>query len=222
MNWFKNNLSGIKIMGKELSFYDVDFSCPWDLLKIQKDLLKKYLKEKKYSGKNITINGKVYIGQNVTIKENVVINGPTYIGDNSFIGNNTIIRKYSNIGKNALIGANCEIKYSLLGEDVHLHANYVGNSIIGKGGRIGAGTITANTRIDREDVNSFLKKKIDTGCEKLGAILGDNVKTGVNCSLMPGILIGKNCVIGPHSLVLKNIDPNILFYSKFEQIKKER
>ncbi len=226
-NWLKENFSEIKIMNKELSsFKEEDLEYPWDLLKLQKKILNKYLKEKRGNSlkiaENVIIKGKVFIGDNVTIKENVVINGPSYIGDNSFIGNNCVIRKYSNIGQDALIGANCEIKASLLQKDVHLHSNYIGDSIIGKGGRIGAGTITANTRIDREKINSFLDKKIETSFNKLGSIIGENVRIGINSSLMPGILIGKNSVIGPHALVLKNIEKESVFYSKFEQIKKER
>ena len=44
-------------------------------------------------------------------------------------------------------------------------------------------------------------KLIDTGREKLGCVLGDNVKTGINVSLMPGTLIESNYQIKPGSFV---------------------
>lgn len=36
--------------------------------------------------------------------------------------------------------------------------------------------------------------------------MGENSKTGINCSLMPGILIGPDCLIGPGSVVFKNVE----------------
>ena len=223
--WPIKNISSFCIMGKPLSSYkemdDFDLKYSWDLLKVKKELFDKYLEKKISSsakiGQNVIIKGKVYIGKNVEIKENVVINGPAYIGDNSMIGNNSLVREYSNIENNALVGFNCEIKNSILQEDVHLHSNYIGDSIIGMGVRIGGGTITANTRIDRKDVHSYvLDQKVDTKLKQLGSVIGDNVKIGINCSLMPGILIGNNSFIGPHSLVLKNIEDSMVFYNKQE------
>ena len=221
--WPIKNISSFCVMGKTLSSYGEKdgfvLKFPWDLLRIKKELFNKYLEDKisdsaKICG-NVIIKGKVYIGENVEIKENVVINGPVYIGDDSIIGNNSFIREYSNIESDALIGSNCEIKNSILQKDVHLHMNYIGDSIIGNGARIGGGTITANTRMDRKEVGSYaLDQKVKTGFKKLGSIIGDNVKIGIHCSLMPGILIGSNVAIGPQSLVMKNIEDDFIFYKK--------
>jgi len=228
--WPIKNASSFRVMGKPLSSYEeikvFDLRYPWDLLKVKKELFDKYLKSEISSTakicENVIIKGKVYIGKNVEIKENVVINGSSYIGDNSIIGNNSIIREYSNIENNVLVGSNCEIKNSIIQEDVHLHSNYIGDSIIGKGARIGAGTITANTRIDRGEVNSYFQnKKTNTKLKKLGSIIGDNVKIGINCSLMPGTLIGNDVLIGPHSLVVKTIAEKTFFYTKNQETKKE-
>ena len=228
--WPIKNTSSFLIMGKSLSLYEEkdNFSLeyPWDLLRIKKELFDKYLEKKISSSakicENVIIKGKVYIGENVEIKENVVINGPVYIGDNSIIGNNSLIREYSNIESNALIGFGCEIKNSILQENVHLHSNYIGDSIVGKNVKVGGGTITANTRIDRKEVSSFiLKQRVNTGFKKLGSIIGDDVKIGVHCSLMPGILIGSNSLVGPHSLVMRNIEENIVFYIEKKEIKEK-
>ena len=228
--WPIKNISSFLIMGKSLSLYeekdDFNLEYPWDLLKIKKELFDKYLENKISSSakicENVIIKGKVYIGENVEIKENVVINGPVYIGDNSIIGNNSLIREYSNIESNALIGFNCEVKNSILQRNVHLHSNYVGDSIMGEGVSIGGGTITANTRIDRKEVSSYVSsQRINTGLKKLGSIIGNNVKTGAHCSLMPGVLIGSNSLIGPHSLVMKTIEEDTVFYTEKKEIKKK-
>jgi len=48
---------------------------------------------------------------------------------------------------------------------------------------------------------------IDTGRDKLGAIIGDNSKTGINASVMPGIKIGPNSIVGSHACLTKDLEP---------------
>ncbi len=192
-----------------------------------KPLIDKYLKsqiaESAKISKNVIIEGKVHIGENTKILENAVIKGPCYVGDNCIIGNNALVREYTNLEDNVMIGANAEVTRCIFQKDVHIHSGYFGDSIFGKGCRVGAGTVTANVRIDREEVKSVVKgEKIGTGLNSLGVIMGENSKTGINCSFMPGILIGSNCVVGPKSVVSENIGDNTVFYSEFKGIKKKK
>jgi len=173
---------------------------PWDLLSVNKLLMDKYLRDKPQ------------IGKNVKIFEGAVIKGPCYIGDNCVIGNNSLIREYTNLENNVLIGALAEVTRSIFQEGVHTHSGYFGDSIFGNGCRLGAGTITANVRIDRGEIKSRVKEeKIGTSLDSLGCIMGENTKTGIHCSLMPGVLIGSNCQIGPNSIVFENIEDNKTF-----------
>lgn len=193
------------------------FKYPWHLFEVTKCLMDKYL-EKKIAksakiSKNVIIEGKVFIGENCKIFENVVIKGPCYIGDNCVIGNNSIIRDYANIEHKGLIGALTEVARCIFQEDVHTHSGYFGDSIFSKGCRVGAGTITANVRIDRGEIKSVIKgEKIRTGLDSLGVIMGENSKTGIHCSLMPGLLIGSNCLVGPSLVVFKNIQDGEKFF----------
>jgi len=71
-------------------------------------------------------------------------------------------------------------------------------------------------------VQSVVKEKpIDTQRKKFGAVLGKGVKTGINVSIMPGVLIGQNSIIGPHSLARENIKDNQIFYTKFQKVSKK-
>jgi len=198
---------------------------PWDLFRTNKLLMDKFLrteiKKSAQISKNVVIEGNVYIGENTKIFEGAVIKGPCYIGDNCIVGNNTLIREYSNLENNVLIGALTEVTRSIFQEDVHIHSGYVGDSILGKGCRLGAGNITANVRIDRGEIKSVVKgEKIGTGLDSLGCIMGENTKSGIHCSLMPGVLIGCDCLIGPNSLIFGNIEDNTNFYTEFKGIKK--
>jgi bifunctional UDP-N-acetylglucosamine pyrophosphorylase/glucosamine-1-phosphate N-acetyltransferase len=188
---------------------DISLKYPWHLFQVNKYLMDKYL------GK------KAHIGKNVKIFENAVIKGPCHIGDNCIVGNNALVREYTNLENNCVVGAQSEVKNCIFQEDVHIHSGYFGDSIFGKGCRVGAGTVTANVRIDRGTIKSVVKgEKVETGLDSLGTIAGENTKIGINCSLMPGKLIGSDCAISPASLVTENVEDGINFYTEFKGVKK--
>jgi acetyltransferase-like isoleucine patch superfamily enzyme len=113
-----------------------------------------------------------------------------------------------------------EVTRSIFQENVHIHSGFFGDSIFGKGCRIGAGTVTANVRVDRGEIKSIVEgEKIGTRLNSFGVVIGENSKTGIRVSLMPGVLIGSNCSIGPNSVIFKNIEDSTNFYTKFKEIK---
>ncbi len=197
---------------------------PWHLFGITKYLFDKFLKKQISKSakiaKNVIIQGNVYIGDNAKIFEGTVIKGPCYIGDDCVIGNNSLVREYTNLENKVLIGSLAEVVRSIFQEDVHIHSGCFGDSIFGRGCRLGAGNITANVRIDRGEIKSIIKgEKIATGLNSLGCIMGENTKTGIHCSFMPGKFIGSNCIISANSLISKNIEDNTNFLLK-KRIKK--
>ncbi len=198
---------------------------PWHLFDIERYLMDRFLKPKiektAQIAKNVIIKGKVYIGKNVKIFENAVINGPCYIGAHCIIGNNALLREYVNVEDNCLLGTNLEITRTILQENVHFHSGYCGDSIFKNGCRAGADVMVSNIRLDRGDINSRVKgKKINTCSKRLGVIVGRNTFLGTRVNIMPGILIGSNCQVGPNSLVRENIKDNVIFYTKFKGVIK--
>lgn len=169
----------------------ISLKYPWDLFSVLEYLLK-------------DAKTKIYIGKNCEISQNCYLRGFVSIGDNCRIGNGVEI-------KNSIIGDNSKIP----------HLSYVGDSIIGDNCNLGAGTITANLRFDKKTIKAKVKENsVDTAKEKFGCVLGRNSQTGINVSLMPGILIGENCIIYPGSMVAENLQNNTKFFTKFESIKK--
>ena len=147
-------------------------------------------------GKNVVIEGPVYIEKNVKINEGVKIVGPAYIGADSIIGNNSMIR-VSHIGERVVTGYSTEITRSYIGNDCWFHTNYIGDSVIGTNVSFGSGFVTANLRLDESVIFSLLvDEKISTERTKLGLIVGDDVRLGVQGSSMPGVKIGANSIIG--------------------------
>ena len=48
----------------------------------------------------------------------------------------------------------------------------------------------------------------DSGRRKLGVIIGDFVKTGINSSFSPGVKIGSNSTIGSNVLLYEDVPSN--------------
>ncbi len=209
--------SRIVVLDKD--YKGVSLKYPWHLFKVKKYLFDKLLVKKQIAksaqvAKSAAIEGNVIIGENVKIYEGAVIKGPCYIGDNSIVGNNSVVRD-CNLEAGAMVGALCEVGRSIFQPDVHVHSGYFGDSILSEGVRVGAGSITANIRIDRGLISARVKKekngvkilsKVDTGLTSLGVIVGRNSKIGTRATFMPARFIGKNCFVGPMATIAKNID----------------
>jgi UDP-N-acetylglucosamine diphosphorylase/glucosamine-1-phosphate N-acetyltransferase len=181
-----------------------DVVYPWHLLDANEERLKKM--KTKIQGiveKNVTIKGSVSVGNGTIVCSGSYIEGPVMIGKNSKIGPHCYIRPYTTIGNNCHIGNACEVKNSIVMDHSNVpHLNYVGDSVIGEHCNLGAGTKIANLRIDKNNVKVMLNgKKIDTKRKKLGAIIGDNVQTGINATINIGSIIGNGAFIGPGGFV---------------------
>jgi bifunctional UDP-N-acetylglucosamine pyrophosphorylase/glucosamine-1-phosphate N-acetyltransferase len=188
---------------------------PWHLFSLLKYLFDNFLKEKVEKtakiSKNVIIDGKVYVGKNAKILEGAIIKGPCYIGDGCLVGNNSLVRDYTDLEENVVIGAFCEVARSIFQKGVTTHSGYFGDSIVGEGTKIGAGTITSNVRLDRGEIFSEVKgEKINTGLKSFGAVIGKNTFIGTKVNIMPGKFIGSNCIIFPNSLIKENIKDNTI------------
>lgn len=225
--YMKTNETQLAVLKKLEKDTPAFLKYPWHLFLIKKYLFDNFLEAKVSKSaqvaKNVIIQGKVLIGKNTKVYENVVIKGPCYIGDNCLVGNHSLIRQYVDLEKNVMVGTGTEVTRSIFQEDSTCHSGYFGDSIIGRNCKIGAGAITANVRIDRKEIKSIVSgNKINTGLDSFGCVMGENVRTGIRCSFMPGVLIGADCVIGPGSVVTGNIRDNTVFYTKFNEVKRSK
>lgn len=191
---------------------------PWHILSVMNRMFSSMEEQHIHSSvemkKNVVIEGAVIIEEGVKIFEGTKIVGPVYIGKNTIIGNNNIIRQ-SNIGAKVVTGFSTDITRSYIGNNCWFHTNYIGDSVIGNNVSMGSGTVCANLRLDDEEITSVVKgEKINTGKNKLGAIIGNNVRIGVNSSIMPGIKIGQNSFIGAGVVVDVDVEENKFIFFK--------
>jgi len=169
---------GVKMIGSETIFFSEDTKI----------------------GNNVVINPYVVIGKKVKIGNNVTINSFSHLEDCK-IENKVDIGPYARIRpgvilrENSKVGNFVEIKKSTIGKKSKVsHLSYIGDSEIGDGVNIGAGTITCNY-----DGNKKSKTKIK-----------DNVFIGSNSSLVAPITINKNSIVGAGSVITKNVNQDSL------------
>lgn len=139
------------------------------------------------------------IGAGSRIAPGAVLEGPLVIGRDVEIRAGAYLRGGCWIGDGCVVGASTELKRAILLPRAHApHLNYVGDSILGRGVNLGAGTILSNFRHDGREVRiPHGGERLATGRRKLGAILGDGVLTGCNCVLHPGTIVGAGTQIYP-------------------------
>ena len=163
------------------------------------------------------IKGDVVIEEGAKIMDHAVVQGPAYIGKNTIVANNALVRE-SMIGANSVVGFGTEVARSYIGEKCWFHSNYVGDTVMGDNCSFGAGAVCANLRLDEKEITSGGQP---SGRTKLGPILGENIRIGVNTSLMPGIRIGSNSMIASGLTLAQDLDPGSFVTGKTELVIKE-
>jgi len=186
----------------------VGISYPWDLLEANRSALDS--DEEVRDGETepgVHLKGSVSLAKGSRVKSGSYIEGPVYVGEGAVVGPNAYLRPGTSLGKGTKVGAGCEVKNSIVMDEAKVpHLCYVGDSVLGNGASLGAGTITANLKFNDSNVESSVKGRLtDSGQRKLGAILGDRVKTGINVSIFPGVKIGANAWIGPGAIVRTDV-----------------
>ena len=196
------------VIGHKTSKDWIDVGRPWELIEVNEELIGKLKTEIKGTVEaGAVIHGEVFLDEGSVIKAGVYIEGNVYIGKNCDIGPNSYIRGNTYFGDNVHVGNAVEIKNSIIMENTNVsHLSYVGDSVIGSNCNIAAGTNIANLRFDYATIKTKIKnQKIDSGRRKLGAIIGDSVKTGINSSFSPGVKVGHNSTIGSGVLLYEDL-----------------
>lgn len=175
-----------------------DVGTPWGYLEINRQVLGRICGDKEDC-----IIGERFLEQ----KGSICIEGRVYLGGVVEVGPFTHLRGDNILCGNNKVGFSTQLKSSVVLEGAKLpHLNYVGDSIIGRNVNMGAGAITANLRHDEKPVKSTLRGKlVSTGMKKLGSIIGDEARIGINVSILPGVKIGYKAWISSGCIINQDI-----------------
>ena len=160
-------------------------------------------------GNNVIINPYVVIGVKVKIGNNVTINSFSHL-ENCKIENKVDIGPYARIRPGTVlkagsrIGNFVEVKKSSIGKKSKInHLSYIGDSEIGEGVNIGAGTITCN-------YDGVIKSKTK---------IKNNVFIGSNSSLVAPVTINEDSIVGAGSVITNNVKKKSLALNRGTQIE---
>lgn len=132
----------------------------------------------------------------VTIPRPDLVN--IYDWKTTFIDPGTMIGPFVEIQKNVSIGRNCKISS---------HSFICGHVNIGDNCFIGHGVKFINDKLPKACSEDGSTKR-DGDWEPIGTIIGDNVSIGTNATIMCGVFIGSNSIIGAGAVVTKSIPEN--------------
>lgn len=212
-------------------YEDISLKYPWDLFSLHEIMARKefeetdFRKEEKLEIREgrvfvhkdavvhptVVLEGSVYVAEGAKIMEFAVVKNHSIVGKNALVGTQSVVRDFSFIGEGAIVGAHSEVTRSLIYKDARLHRNFFGDSILDRGAALGAGTITANRRHDRKTIRTYVKGVLlDSGKTSFGAILGDGARVGINCSLRPGVKIGRQARVYEGIIVKRDVEDGVV------------
>ena len=151
-------------------------------------------------GRDVVVGPQVVFGPGVSVGDGVRINAFCHIegaeiADGAAIGPFARLRPGARIGDRVRIGNFVEIKASTLEPGARVnHLSYVGDSRVGEGANIGAGTITCN-------YDGFTKAETEIGA---GAFIGSN------SALVAPVTIGAGAIVGAGSVIAKDVPADSL------------
>jgi len=162
-------------------------------------------------GSDVTIEPFVVIGPGVSIADGAVIHSFSHIvhssiGKNALVGPYARLRPGTSLGDGAKIGNFVETKAATLEAGVKVnHLSYIGDTHVGEGTNIGAGTITCN-------YDGFSKHQTEIG---KGAFIG------TNSSLVAPVKIGNGAYIGSGSVITKDVPDDAMAVERGLQTNRE-
>ena len=145
------------------------------------------------------------LGDRVLLKPYCVL-ASSAVEEDAQLGPFCHLRPQSHVGPKAKIGNFVELKKSRIGRGSKVpHLSYVGDTRMGEGVNVGAGTITCNY----------------DGAAKHETVIADGVFVGTNSSLVAPLTIGEGAYVAAGSVITKNVPPGALAVARGRQETRE-
>ncbi|PKA04264.1 transferase [Leptospira ellisii] len=144
------------------------------------------------------------IGDNSIIRSHTVIYAGNKIGKGFQTGNKVNIRERNTIGNDVSIGTHSVIEHNIIIEDsvrIHSQVFIPEYCIIKRNAWLGPNSVLTNAKYPR---SPGVKQSLT------GVVVEENAKIGANVTILPGVTIGKNSLIGAGSVVVCNVDPDVI------------
>ncbi|MGH7274709.1 MAG: bifunctional UDP-N-acetylglucosamine diphosphorylase/glucosamine-1-phosphate N-acetyltransferase GlmU [Nitrospiria bacterium] len=146
-----------------------------------------------------------HLGRGVLVKDHCVITD-SVLEDQVSVGPFAHLRPGTHVRRNAKIGNFVEVKKSEIGEGSKAnHLTYLGDTVIGKGVNIGAGSVTCNY----------------DGVKKSKTIIEDNVFVGSDSLFIAPVKVGRGAIIAAGSIITQDVPAGSLAIGRARQVNKK-
>ena len=158
-------------------------------------------------GRDVTVEPHVVFGSGVEVADGATIKAFSHIegatiAAGAVIGPFARLRPGAQIGEKAKVGNFVEVKKAVLGRGAKInHLSYVGDSDVGEGANIGAGTITCNY----------------DGFGKYRTVIGAGAFIGSNTALVAPVSVGEGAIVGAGSVITKDVAADSLAVERSDQ-----
>ncbi len=142
------------------------------------------------------------IGDSAHLRSHTVVYAGNRIGRDFQTGNKVNIRELNEIGDHVSIGTLSVIEHHVrIGNHVRIHSQvFVPEySILEEGAWLGPNVVLTNA-----------KYPMSPGAKEglRGPVIMEGAKIGANATILPGVLIGRNALVGAGSVVVKDVPEN--------------
>jgi bifunctional UDP-N-acetylglucosamine pyrophosphorylase/glucosamine-1-phosphate N-acetyltransferase len=161
-------------------------------------------------GRDVTVGPSVVFGPGVRVDEGAEIRAfchleGVHVGKDARIGPFARLRPGTDVAAGARIGNFVEVKSARIGRGAKVnHLAYIGDTAIGEGANIGAGTITCN-------FDGALKHRTTIGA---GAFIGSNV------TLIAPVKVGSGAFVAGGSTITRDVPADSLAFGRARQDTK--
>jgi len=161
-------------------------------------------------GRDVVVEPNVVFGPGVTVADNARIRSFSHL-EGAAVGEGAIVGPFARLRPGAVletdvhVGNFVEVKATRLGAGVKAsHLSYLGDSDIGAGTNVGAGTITCNY----------------DGFNKWRTTIGANAFIGSNTALVAPVTVGDGAYVATGSVVTSDVPPDALAIARARQVDK--
>jgi glucose-1-phosphate thymidylyltransferase len=208
-----------------------------DLIRSHLDVLGDNLQWRLESGRYREVRDGVFVAQNVELAEWVHVDssqgpivvdagavvrpfaclrGPLYLGPMSRVNEHALLKSGVSVGPQAKVGG--EVEASVIEAcSSKQHLGYLGHSYVGQWVNLGAGTSNSNLKNTYGSIRIEVgDRRVDTGLQFLGCIVGDMTRTAINTSIFTGKLIGTCSAL--YGFITTNVPSFVNYARSFGEI----
>ena len=163
-----------------------------------------------------TQNGPVVLEKDVEVADFAYVVGPVHVGARTRIIERASLKEHVCIGETCKIGG--EVEASIIESFTNKqHHGFLGHSWVGSWVNLGAGTSNSDLKNTYGEVRlEYPRRRVDTGMQFLGCIIGDFAKSAINTSIFTGKIVGVSSML--YGFIGSNVPSFCNYARSFGQI----